>query len=162
MTTNKTIMSLKPNHIAIPLITTATISAGSWVTSAGMNWYKTINLPEFTPPGSFIGTVWTILFILATISALIVWNKIAGKRKIIIGFAFILNALLNVGWSVLFFGLHLVGPAIYEAALLGVSVLVLMILVWRTSKTAAWLLAPYLAWVSFATFLTYTIWSLNR
>lgn len=154
-------MHLKTNYIVIPLITIATISVGSWITSAGMNWYKTINLPSFTPPGSFIGMVWTILFILATISALIAWNKAWGKRKTVVGVAFILNILLNVGWSVLFFGLHLVGPAIYEAALLGVSVLVLMILIWPVSKLASWLLAPYLAWVSFATFLTYTIWSLN-
>ena len=154
-------MSLKPNNIIIPLITFATISVGSFVTSAGMNWYKTLNLPAFTPPGSFIGTVWTVLFILATISALIAWNKASGKRKTAIGIAFILNILLNVGWSGLFFGLHFVGPAIYEAALLGVSVLVLMVLIWPVSKSASWLLAPYLAWVSFATFLTYTIWSLN-
>ena len=121
--------SLKTNYIVIPLITIATISVGSWITSAGMNWYKTINLPQFTPPGSFIGMVWTTLFILATISALIVWNKIVRQRKIIIGSAFILNVLLNVGWSFLFFGLHLIGPAIYEAALLGMSVLVLIILI---------------------------------
>ncbi len=151
----------KPNHIVIPLITIATISVGGWITSAGMSWYKTINFPAFTPPGSFIGAVWTVLFILATISALIVWNKAVGGRKGAIGFAFIVNILLNIGWSALFFGLHLIGPAIYEAALLGVSVLVLMILIWPISKTAAWLLAPYLAWVSFATYLTYTIWSLN-
>lgn len=155
-------MNLKPNYIVIPVITITTISVGSWVTSLGMNWYKTIKLPAFTPPGSFIGMVWTVLFILATISALIVWNKAASEKKTAIGVAFILNALLNVGWSVLFFGLHLIGPAIYEAALLGVSVLVLIVLIWPVSKLASWLLLPYLAWVSFATFLTYTIWSLNR
>lgn len=155
-------MSLKPNHVVIPLITIATISVGSWITSAGMSWYKTINFPAFTPPGSFIGTVWTVLFILATISALIVWNKARGGRKNAIGFAFVINALLNVTWSLLFFGLHLIGPAIYESALLGVSVLVLMILIWPVSKMASWLLAPYLAWVSFATFLTYSIWLLNK
>ncbi|TSC84812.1 MAG: translocator protein [Parcubacteria group bacterium Gr01-1014_13] len=155
-------MSFKPNHIVIPLITVATISVGSLVTSAGMNWYKTLNLPAFTPSGSFIGTVWTILFILATISALIAWNKAWGKRKTAIGAAFVLNILLNVGWSSLFFGLHFIGPAIYEAALLGLSVLLLIILIWRVSKPASWLLVPYLAWVLFATFLTYTIWSLNK
>ncbi len=154
-------MSFKPNYIVIPLITIATISAGSWATSGGMNWYKTLNLPAFTPPGSFIGTVWTTLFILATISALIAWNKAWRKRRNIIGVAFVLNIFLNVGWSVLFFGLHLVGPAIYEAALLGVSVLVLIILIWPVSKLAAWLLVPYLAWVSFATYLTYITYSLN-
>lgn len=154
-------MNIKPNHVVIPFITIATISAGSWVTSAGMNWYKTLKFPAFTPPGSFIGAVWTVLFVLATISALIVWNKAASKKKTTIGVAFILNALLNVGWSILFFGLHLIGPAIYEAALLGVSVLVLMIFIWPVSKLAAWLLLPYLAWVSFATYLTYSIWLLN-
>ena len=154
-------MNLKPNHVVIPLITVVTISVGSFITSAGMSWYKTLNLPVFTPPGSFIGTVWTVLFILATISALIVWNQAWRGRKTMIAVAFILNILLNVGWSALFFGLHLIGPAIYEAAVLGVSVLVLMILVWPVSKLAAWLLMPYLAWVSFATYLTYSIWRLN-
>ncbi len=154
-------MSFKPNYIVIPLITVATISVGSWITSAGMSWYKTINLPVFTPPGSFIGTVWTTLFILATISALIVWNKAWRQRKNIIGIAFVLNILLNVGWSFLFFGLHLIGPAIYEAGLLAVSVLVLIILIWPVSKTASWLLVPYLAWTAFATYLTYIIYSLN-
>ncbi|MBI2038211.1 MAG: tryptophan-rich sensory protein [Candidatus Magasanikbacteria bacterium] len=155
-------MALKTNHVVIPLITIATISLGSLVTSLGMNWYSTIKLPAFTPPGSFIGAVWTVLFILATLSALIVWNKAWRKRKNIIGIAFVLNILLNVGWSVLFFGLHLIGPAIYESALLGVSVLVLIILIWPVSKLAVWLLVPYMVWVSFATFLTYTIWSLNK
>lgn len=155
-------MVLKPNYVVIPLITVVTISVGSWITSAGMSWYKTINLPTFTPPGSLIGTVWTVLFIMATISALIVWNKVWSRRKNAIGFAFVINALLNVTWSLLFFGLHLIGPAIYESALLGVSVLVLMIMVWPVSKLASWLLAPYLAWVSFATYLTYSIWIINK
>lgn len=155
-------MALKPNHVVIPLMTVATISVGSWITSAGMSWYKTIKLPAFTPPGSLIGTVWTVLFILATISALIVWNKAVDGRRKLIGFAFVLNILLNVGWSALFFGLHLIGPAMYEAVLLGVSVLALMILIWPVSKPASWLLAPYLAWVSFATFLTYSIWFINK
>ncbi len=155
-------MALKTNHVVIPLITIATISLGSLVTSLDMNWYSTIKLPAFTPPGSFIGAVWTVLFILATISALIVWNKAIGKQKTSVGFAFIINTVLNVGWSTLFFGLHLVGPAIFEAALLGLSVLVLVILTYRISKVASWLLVPYLAWVSFATYLTYAIWLLNR
>ncbi len=155
-------MSLKTNHVVIPLITIISISVGSWITSAGMNWYKTLNVPTFNPTGGFIGTVWTVLFVLATISALIAWNKAWRKRKSIIGVAFILNILLNVGWSFLFFGLHLIGPAMYEAAVLGVSVLALIILIWPVSKFASWLLVPYLAWVSFATYLTYSIWLLNK
>jgi benzodiazapine receptor len=154
-------MRTKPNYIIIPLATVATAGIGSIITSAGMNWYNGISKPSFTPPGSFIGTVWTILFVLSTIAALIVWNK-AENRKNIIGAAFIINALLNIGWTGLFFGLHLIGPAITEAGLLGLSVLTLIILAWPVSRFAAWLLAPYLAWVSFATYLTYSIWVVNK
>lgn len=156
-------MRLKPNYIVIPLATIATIGIGNLFTSAGMDWYKTISTPAFTPPGSFIGTVWTVLFILATLSALIVWNKpLTDGRRHGIAIAFILNAMLNVGWSALFFGLHFIGAAIFEAGLLGLSVLILIVAIWPVSKFAAWLLMPYFAWVSFAMYLTYSIWLLNK
>lgn len=154
-------MRTKLPYIIIPLATLATAGIGSIITSVGMDWYNQIPKPVFTPPGSFIGTVWTVLFVLATIAALLVWSR-AGNRKTIIGAAFIVNALLNVGWTGLFFGLHLIGPAIFEAGFLGLSVFALIILVWPVSKFSAWLLAPYFAWVSFATYLTYSIWLLNK
>ncbi len=153
---------MKPNYIIIPLITFLTAFLGSLSTSGGMDWYKTISKPSWTPAGSFIGAVWTILFILATISALIIWNRLPRDDRfkwIII--IFIINAILNVGWSWLFFGQHLLGTAIFEAALLGVSVLALIILIWPVSRLAAWLLIPYAGWVFFATFLTFKVWNLN-
>jgi len=95
---------MKPNYIIIPLITVFVSLLGGWLTSSGMSWYKSINLPSWTPPGSIIGLVWTILFILATISALIVWNSLAGKNNFSLIIAiFILNSILNFGWSWLFF-----------------------------------------------------------
>jgi len=154
-------MNLKPNFVAIPLFTVVTAVVGGAITSAGMGWYKQLHLPSFTPPGSVIGTVWTILFVLATISALIAYNAKWGKRKIAISQLFILNAILNVGWSLLFFGLHLAGPAIFEAFLLGLSVVALIVYIWPVSKFASWLLVPYAAWVFFATFLTYSIYIRN-
>jgi len=154
---------IKPNYIIIPLITILVSLIGSFVTSRGMNWYKTINLPEITPPGQLIGTVWIILFILATISALIVWNTAqkTNNFKLIIAL-FVINAFLNVLWSSIFFGAHWIGPAIIEAGLLGLSVILLIIYIWPVSKLAAGLLIPYAGWVAFATYLTYTIWSLNK
>ncbi len=156
-------MKIKPNYFIIPLITIIVSLTGSYITSAGMEWYATIKLPSFTPPGSVIGTVWTILFILATIAALLFWNR--GQRGLKFNLTvifFLLNGLLNILWSYLFFGQHLIGLAIWEAGLLGLSVLILIILLWPKLKLAAWLLVPYLLWVGFATYLTYNVWLLNK
>lgn len=135
---------------------------GGMITSAGMDWYETINLPDFTPSGYVIGTVWTIIFILAAISALIVWNRFPRGRRFnwIIG-VFLVNAFLNVFWSYLFFGEHLLGLAIWEAGILAFSVALLIVVLRPFSRLAAILLYPYLFWVVFATYLTYTVWTLN-
>jgi len=154
---------IKPNYIVIPLITIFVSVIGSTITTKGMTWYKTINLPKITPPGQVIGTVWTILFILTTISVLIIWNTAqkTDNFKLIIAL-FVINAFLNILWTYLFFGKHLIGPAIIEAGLLGLSVIILIIFIWPVSKLAAGLLIPYAGWVAFATYLTYLIWSLNK
>ncbi|MEM4263633.1 MAG: TspO/MBR family protein [Candidatus Woesearchaeota archaeon] len=156
-------MIIKPNYIIIPIITIAVSVIGSMITSKGMQWYKTINLPSFTPPGSFIGAVWTMIFILATISALIVWNKMPQEGNFwwIIAL-FLINAGLNVFWSYLFFGKHMLNVAFIEAGLLDLTVITLIILIWPVSRLAAGLLIPYAAWVAFATYLSYIIWSLNK
>ncbi len=154
---------MKLNYLIIPLITFLVSVTGSRLTSGGMDWYKTIKLPAWTPPGSVIGFVWTTIFILSTISALIVWNKFSRNKRFawIIGL-FLINAGLNVLWSFLFFNQHLIGWSVIEAGLLGLSVIGLIILIGPISRLAAWLLAPYAAWVSFATYLTYIIWTLNK
>ena len=103
-------MKIKLNFIIIPLITVIVSVSGSWATDAGMGWYDTLNLPSVTPPGYVIGIIWSIIFILTTISALVVWNKpqkgfLGFKKKRddkfwwIIGI-FIANAFLNFFWSV--------------------------------------------------------------
>lgn len=154
---------MRPNYLIIPLITLLTASLGSWFTNQGMGWYHTLTLPPWTPAGSIIGAVWTLLFILATLAALLVWNrKLAKKRRRVIAAAFGLNALLNISWSFIFFRLHQLSWATIEAGLLGLSVLLLVFLVKPYSRIANLLLVPYLLWVSFATYLTYIVWRLNR
>ncbi|MFA5133420.1 MAG: TspO/MBR family protein [Patescibacteria group bacterium] len=154
---------MKLNYILIPLFALSVAGAGSLVTSRGMEWYKKINLPDFTPPGSFIGTVWTIIFILSAISAIMVWNKALHNQKfwIIIGL-FILNGLLNFFWSYLFFGKQQIFGALFEIIPLEVSVVTLMILIWPLSRLASLLLLPYAGWVAFASYLNYLIWTLNK
>jgi len=155
---------MKPNYLIIPLITILVSVTGSSFTSSGIGsgWYDSIAKPSWTPPGSVIGAVWTTIFILSTISAILVWNKAKRDTRFrwIIGI-FLANAVLNVFWSFLFFGQGLLGLAVWEAALLDATVIALVILIWRTSRIASLLLVPYAAWVAFATYLTYTVWSMN-
>ncbi|MFA6321989.1 MAG: TspO/MBR family protein [Candidatus Buchananbacteria bacterium] len=154
---------MRINFIIIPALAILTSVLGSQITSQGMSWYKIINLPKMTPPGSIIGLVWTIIFILTTVSILIYYNQNKSHKYfwLVIGL-FVVNAFLNVAWSYLFFGWHWLFLSIFEAALLGLSVFVLIILIWPVSKLSAILLIPYAAWVSFATYLTFNIWHLNK
>ncbi|MDP8262152.1 MAG: TspO/MBR family protein [Candidatus Ancaeobacter aquaticus] len=154
---------MKLNYLLIPIITFLTAFVGGCFTSSGMEWYRTINLPAWTPPGSVIGMVWTVIFILSTIAALIVWNTSERNTVFWVIIAmFLCNALLNIGWCYIFFGKHLIGLAIIEAAVLDISVIILIILIWKSSVIASLLFFPYAVWVAFATYLTYTIWMLNR
>lgn len=161
----------KLSYIIIPLVALITALSGSWLTSKGMSWYKTINLPDWTPPGSVIGIIWTIIFILTAISAIIVWNKSERTKKFrwVISL-FIVNAFLNVGWSLVFFFQHQIGTAVVDALALWLSVLLLIlyirVMAYQQGKMALYwaymALLPYLVWVTFAIYLTYAVWSLNK
>ncbi len=154
---------MKINYLLIPLFYVFVSTIGSLFTGQGVSsWYKTINLPSWTPPGSVIGIVWTIIFILTAISALIVWNKFNHNYAFwVIAVLFLVNGLLNIFWSYLFFSQNLLGWAALEAALLGASVYALIVLIWPLSTLAASLLIPYAGWVTFATYLTYLVYKLN-
>lgn len=144
---------------AIAVIVTALV--GGVITSGGMVWYQSISLPSFTPPGYVISIVWSIIFVLSAYAMTLILH--IGKKEVIAvaSVVFGLNLLLNMLWSTLFFGIHEIGFAFFEAILLAFSVLVLMSISWKTSKTIVWLFAPYFVWVSFASFLTYSVWKLN-
>ncbi len=161
----------KLSYIIIPLIALATALSGGWFTGKGMSWYKTINLPDWTPPGSVIGFVWTVIFILTAISAIIVWNKSERTKKFKWVVAlFIVNIFLNVGWSLVFFFQHQIGAAVMDAFALWLSVLLLIlymrIMAHQQGKMALYwayiALLPYLIWTTFATYLTYAVWLLNK
>ena len=108
------------------------------------------------------GVVWTALFILFAISLIVIWNtQPHAKLHYVIMAAAVLNGILNVAWSALFFGNKLIFPAIYDALLLFLSVLLIMILAWPISRLAGLLLIPYALWTAFATYLTAVIYRLN-
>lgn len=157
-------IKIKLNYFIIPLFVLAAAWLGGWLTSSGIanGWYNTINKPTWTPPGSIIGAIWTIIFILSAISAVLVWNSSHNSRFVWIITFFIINAVLNIFWSFLFFNQHLIFAAALEAILLELSVFALIILIWPISIMAAALLLPYAGWVIFATYLTFYISALNK
>ena len=152
----------KPNYLFIPLFVIITASAASYFADTGRVWYRTINLPSWTPSNSLMVIVWTVIFILTSISILIVWNKYSSEKKFgVIISLFVLNALLIVGWNVLFFSHQLIGYAFIQALLLVINLFLLVLYIWRFSPIAAYLLFPYSAWVIFSTVLTFSVWMLN-
>ena len=152
------------SYILIPLITILVAFVGGRLTAASVKtWYKTIRKPTWTPPGAVIGTVWTVLYVLAAISALIVWNLPGGASvSATIAVLFILNAVVNVFWSYVFFYLHRPGPAIWVCLFLDLTIVLLIQFISPLSMLAAWLLVPYAAWVTFASYLNYRVWAMNR
>lgn len=147
--------------IAIPLLIGST-SAFFTVTGVG-SWYQTINKPSWNPPDYIFGPVWTTLYILMGVSLFLVWKSgtdAGTKRKAIVLFA--IQLVLNFFWSFIFFDQQLIGAAFAEIIVLWLFILLTIFAFARISKTAAWLLVPYISWVSFAAFLNYTIWQLNK
>jgi len=150
------------HYFVIPLVVIGVSAIGGVFTNSGLgSWYQTLRLPPWTPEGSFIGAVWTALFILLAISAILAYNATRGKRRVAVMTAYAINGILNIGWSFLFFGQHLIYLAFWEALLLLFSIVFIMWGVWRKSIWAGILLIPYALWVEFASFLTYVIWTLN-
>lgn len=135
---------------------------GSLFTSSSVNsWYLSINKPSFNPPNWIFAPVWTILFILIGISFYLVWQRNFGNNKKLLIGVFILNLLLNLIWSLLFFGLKNPFLAFIEIIILWLIILVNIIVFSKVSKLAGFLLIPYLLWVGFASALNYSIFILN-
>jgi len=139
-----------------------TASAASYFADTGRSWYQTINLPKWTPSNSVMVLAWTVIFILTSLSILIIWNKYSSEKKFgLVISLFIINAALIVGWNILFFSHQMLGLAFFQAILLIMNLVLLVVLIWRFSSLAAYLLFPYSAWVVFSTILTLNVWMLN-
>jgi tryptophan-rich sensory protein len=126
-------------------------------------WYASLQKPAFNPPNWIFAPVWTTLFIMMGVAAFLVWDKGLENKKVRISLAiFCLQLLLNVLWSVLFFGMHSPLYAFIDIMMLWASILATIIYFHRISAAAAYLLIPYILWVSFASALNLFIVILNR
>jgi benzodiazapine receptor len=124
-------------------------------------WYAALSKPSWNPPNWLFGPVWSALYLLMAISVWLVWREKGISGAILPLSIFLLQLILNVAWSWLFFGLHEPSWAFSEIIVLWLTILANIILFWRINTISGVLLVPYLAWVTFAAFLNYTLWRLN-
>lgn len=141
----------------------ATLVAGAGMTITEIGpWYHSLKQPGWAPPDWAFGVIWTTVFFLIACSGATSWMRAPGGRaaEILLGL-FALNGFLNLLWSFLFFRLHRPDWALIEVVALWLSILVLIVISWRSSRSAAFLLIPYLVWVSIAAVLNYQVVMLN-
>lgn len=144
-----------PKLILCVVIVMVLGAAGGIVTADSIpEWYAKLAKPPGTPPNAVFGPVWSVLYLMIGISLARVWHLVpAGpdKRRALIRFA--IQMILNLIWTPLFFGAHLVSVALAVIVALWVMILLTILAFKPLDRIAAWLLVPYLAWVSYATYL---------
>jgi len=121
-------------------------------------WYAGLVKPSWNPPAWVFGPAWTLLYILMAEAAWLVWRRVGFSRPLALYF---IQLALNAAWTPIFFGAHQLGWALVEIVVLWIAILLTLLSFRRVSPAAGWLLVPYLAWVSIATFLNFTLWRLN-
>jgi tryptophan-rich sensory protein len=126
-------------------------------------WYESLNRPAWRPPNALFGPVWITLYLLIGIALFLVWRKglaASGVKTALM--VFFVQLVLNVLWSMLFFGLRSPGLGLAEIVFLWVAIVLNVVYFYQLVPISGLLLVPYLAWVSFAVILNHAIWQLNR
>jgi len=134
---------------------------GRWTAPEIPGWYRALTKPSFNPPGWIFGPVWTTLYILMAIAAWRVTESTQSPSRTLGLALFVIQLALNLAWSWIFFHKHAIGMAALEVAILWCAIGATTLVFSRVSPTAAWLMAPYWTWVTFASVLNATIWRLN-
>jgi translocator protein len=124
-------------------------------------WYGTLNKPTWRPPNWLFGPVWTILYGIMAVAGWKVWCAATSRWRTAALWIFAGQLMLNFCWSPIFFSLHQIGIGFLVVACLEVSLLLFILATRKFERAAAWLFVPYLAWVSFAALLNYSIWRMN-
>jgi translocator protein len=125
------------------------------------SWFQQLVKPEAQPPGWAFGVVWPILYFMTGMAFAIVLNARGAPLRLWGIGLFLFQFVLNLLWSPLFFGRHQVTSALYLIVLMFIIAVATTFVFGRIRKSAAWLMVPYLAWLSFATILNYQIDQLN-
>lgn len=124
-------------------------------------WYRNLTKPSWNPPDFLFPIAWTVLYAMMAFAAWIVWQETGWPAALVPIGLWLVQLVFNALWSALFFGMKRMDYALVDVALLWLSIAATIAAFWPISTLAAWLMVPYLAWVSFAAFLNFTILRLN-
>lgn len=147
--------------VAWAAITFVAAAIGSAASIEAGPFYGELVRPDWAPPARLFGPVWTALYALMAIAAWLVWREGGVARNRTALTLFVVQLALNALWSWLFFGWQMGGAAFAEILVLWVAIVATLVAFWRVKPLAGALLLPYLAWVSFAAVLNWSIWQLN-
>ncbi len=125
------------------------------------DWYERLNKPSWRPPNAAFPIVWSVLYLLLAVAAWRVWEAAGPGGRATAMTAYGIQLVLNFVWSALFFGMRRMRLALAEVGLLWLSILAMILVFWPIDALAGVLLVPYLAWVSIAAFLNWTMIRLN-
>ncbi len=149
--------------LLVPLIILLGVVSGQLSGSGSDSaWFSALKMPATYPPGWLFGVVWTVLYALMGFALAIVASAKGARGRGAAVLAFIVQLVLNLAWSPMFFGYHQISGALFLIAVLDVAVIVTIALFWRIRRSAALLMLPYLAWILFATLLNWQILDANR
>lgn len=151
-----------PYVIAVGICEAVGAAAGVATRSSVDTWYPTLTKPWFTPPDAVFAPVWIGLYALMGVAAGLVWNRSrsSAQRRIALGL-FAVQLVLNAAWSIVFFGLQSIGGGLVVIVALWAAIVATIRHFARVDVVAAGLLAPYLAWVTYAGALNVALWVLN-
>lgn len=148
--------------ISIIVCECAGIIGSLFTTSAIPTWYASLQKPFFTPPNWLFAPVWVTLYLLMGIAAFIIWRKGLDEKKVRTALIiFAVQLVINILWSVVFFGLESPLYGLIVIIVLWIAILVTILRFAKISPAAAWIMVPYILWVSIATALNASIWALN-
>jgi benzodiazapine receptor len=147
----------------VPAVLLLGIMSGVLSNSGADNaWFSALRKPAAFPPPATFGLAWSVLYAMMGIALAIVISAAGARGRRAAVIAFVVQLALNLAWSPLFFGMHQMTWALVDIVVLDVAVIVTIVLFARIRPSAAWLLAPYLAWILFATYLNFAFLQENR
>jgi benzodiazapine receptor len=126
------------------------------------DWYERLAKPSWRPPNWLFAPVWTVIYLTIAVSGWLVWRKYGFAGATLPLAIYLLQLLLNAAWTPIFFGLRRPDLAFFEIVMLWLSIVATIATFRSLNAAAAWLLLPYLAWVTFAAMPNFSVWSLNR
>lgn len=159
----------RPNWISLLAFVAVAIAAGGigiffspGRSAAAAAWYAVLAKPPWIAPSNWFVPVWTALYVLMGIAGWLVSRERYHQRCAVALAVYAVQLLLNAAWAPLFFGLSNIGAGLFDIVALWLAIVWTLREFYSVKPPAAWLLVPYLAWVSYATALNFSIWHLNQ